>query len=94
MREHSSWLASNCSRQLSNYRAFAEARAAALGQTLDSVLATEMEELGQDAEARRRWRTQRQAASQAAGGGGGSTAAPDAEAALVAVSKLDPKTTG
>lgn len=97
VKEHSGWLASNCGRQLANYRAFAEARAAALGRSLDSVLATELEGLDSDAEARRRWRAQRAAAAEAAadaGGGSSGSAAPDAEAALVAVSKLDPKTTG
>lgn len=53
MKEHSAWLSSNCQRQLSNYRSFAEARAAALGQTLDGVLNTELEGLDSDAEARR-----------------------------------------
>lgn len=95
MKEHSAWLASNCQRQLENYRCvhsrahslatcglaavhsigrqhsllsswhlhqhsarrprsvFAEARAAALGQTLDGVLNTELEGLDSDAEARR-----------------------------------------
>ena len=79
-------------------REFAEARAAALGQSLDEVMNTELEGLGSDASARRRWRqmraltTEAEAAAEAAAAGPG--AAPDAETALMAVARLDPKTTG
>lgn len=93
VKEHSAWLSSNCQRQLENYRAFAEQRAAALGQTLDEVIDTEIEGLDSDAGARRRWRELRQLTTEAdivsARGG----VAPDAEAALSAVAALDPKTT-
>ncbi|KAI3436182.1 hypothetical protein D9Q98_002237 [Chlorella vulgaris] len=92
VQEHSSWLASNCERQLANYRSFAEQRAAALGETLDGLVNAELEGLGSDAGARRRWRELRQvpAKAEAAGGGG---SAPDSGAALQALAKLDPKST-
>jgi hypothetical protein len=35
--EHGAWLSSNCERQVANYRAFAEARAAQLGVSFDSL---------------------------------------------------------
>ncbi|PRW59965.1 putative transmembrane GTPase FZO- chloroplastic isoform A [Chlorella sorokiniana] len=93
VKEHSAWLSSNCQRQLDNYRAFAETRAAALGQTLDGVLSTELEGLDSDAEARRRWRQMRQLNTEAEAAAAAPGQTPDAEAALVAVSALDPKTT-
>ncbi|KAL4458908.1 hypothetical protein ABPG75_013773 [Micractinium tetrahymenae] len=93
VKEHSAWLSSNCQRQLSNYRVFAEQRAAALGQTLEGVLNTELEGLDSDAEARRRWREMRQLTTEAEVAAAAGGTPPDAEAALVAVAALDPKTT-
>jgi hypothetical protein len=73
-------------------RSFAEQRAAALGETLDGLVNAELEGLGSDAGARRRWRELRQVPAKAEAAGGGS--APDSGAALQALAKLDPKSTG
>lgn len=56
VREHSTWVHSNCTRQIDNYRGFAAARAAALGRSFEELLDSNAAALAQDAEARTRWR--------------------------------------
>jgi len=61
VKEHSLWIASNCQRQVDNYRGFAADRSASLGNSLDGLEDVEAAELRRDPEARKRWRQVRAA---------------------------------
>jgi small GTP-binding protein len=102
VREHSIWISSNCGRQADNYRAFAAARAASLGSSLDEVLDGSVGALPSDAEARKRWREARRSAAtldlenapaavvQPPGSSGASL---EDSGALIAAQALDPSKT-
>ena len=104
VKEHSIWVASNCQRQVDNYRGFASERLASLGRSFEELQDVEADELRRDPEARRRWRQLRAAAAQAAaaegsidkeeismvGDGGGSQSNPGA---LSPASAFDPTAT-
>lgn len=66
VKEHSMWVASNCQRQVDNYRGFAAERLASLGRSFEELEDVEAGELRRDPEARRRWRQLRTVATQAA----------------------------
>jgi len=61
VKEHSVWIASNCQRQVDNYRGFAAERLASLGKSFDGLKDVEAAELRRDPEARKRWRQVRAA---------------------------------
>ncbi|BDA44834.1 probable transmembrane GTPase FZO-like, chloroplastic [Coccomyxa sp. Obi] len=71
--EHQGWVNSNCERQISSYRSFAEARAQQLGTSLAELVSGQDSTAAahtSDEEDRRRWREQREAeAADAAGAG-------------------------
>ncbi|CAL8469427.1 g8968 [Coccomyxa elongata] len=67
--EHQGWVNSNCKRQISSYRSFAEARAQQLGTSLAELVSGRDGTAAahtSDEEARRRWREQRETEAAAA----------------------------